>query len=72
MVEAGGADGIIIRKQTMIVKNSNDIDDVYDREKKVSQHCQTPYLFCFLDPWKRNLWRGCCWSAQRNWTEESH
>ena len=38
MVEAnGGGGGFVIRKQTMIVKNERSIDDVYQRESKVSQ-----------------------------------
>lgn len=35
MVEAGG-DDFLIRKSTMIVKNKRNIDEVYEREKKVS------------------------------------
>jgi len=31
-------EALVIRKQTLIVKNEGDIDKIYKREKKVSHH----------------------------------
>ena len=42
MVESNNE--LLIRKQTMIVKNPAKIDDVYDRESKVSLSRQTNFL----------------------------
>ena len=36
MVEGAGSEGLIIRRQTFIVKNERSIDEVYNRESKVS------------------------------------
>jgi hypothetical protein len=36
MVENKQKEGLVIRKENLIVKNSNPIDTVYKREKKVS------------------------------------
>ena len=40
MVTASNADGteFLIRKQTFIKKNTQSVDDVYNRQKKVSIH----------------------------------
>ena len=40
----------MIRKQTLIVKNTEDIDKVYKREKKVSTRYEN-----VAGNWKRNL-----------------
>ena len=42
MVESNN--DLLIRKQTMIVKNPAKIDDVYDRESKVGLSIQTNVL----------------------------
>lgn len=36
MVESKQKEGLLIKKENLIVKNSNPIDTVYKREKKVS------------------------------------
>ena len=56
MVESGAPEGgLIIRRQTFIVKNTHTIDEVYERETKVSSdldctfHPDTGHLY-FLHP----------------------
>lgn len=36
MVETKATEGLLIKKENLIVKNTNPIDKVYKREKKVS------------------------------------
>lgn len=52
MVEEKKKEWFMIRKETMILKNTHPIDEVYKREKKVSPMDSTVILEV---NWKRNL-----------------